>query len=402
MIVMLSRRTSLALALSIALACLGADGPRPASVPAPRTAPPATRPAPAPAAASQAAPALERSLASRLAAMEQAIERRREELAVPGAALVVVQGDRVIYLKGLGLKDRERKLAATPDTRFAIASCTKAFTAMLAVMAQDDGKLRLDDPPRKYLPYFKLADPASDAGVTLRDLLSHRTGLDSEDSSLWYQSGLDREQAIRGAMAAKPVAPLRTAFHYNNLLYSAAGEVVARAEGVSWERLVESRIFAPLGMKSTDTSNAAMQKSPDFALGYSEGRPRVRVPQLDLTNGAPAGAIDSTARDMAQWLRLMLGRGVYRGRRLVSERGFAELYKKHIQMREGVYYCLGWGVKDWHGHATYGHRGGIDGFNSIVSLMPDRKLGMVMLTNVTLSDLTQDAPDIVWEHLVGE
>lgn len=396
---MLSRRTALPLALLLALAGLGAGSAKPGTAPAPRSAPSAVRPAPA---ATLEAQLTGRALDARLAAMEQAFERRREELAVPGASLVVVQGDRVIYLKGLGFKDRERKLPATPDTRFAIGSCTKAFTAMLAVMAQDDGKLRLDDPPRKYLPYFKLADPASDAGVTLRDLLSHRTGLDSEDSSLWYQSGLDREQAIRGAMAAKPVAPLGTAFHYNNLLYSAAGEVVARAEGVSWEGLLERRILAPLGMKSTDSSSLAMQKSPDFALGYSEGRSRVRQPQVDLTNAAPAGAIDSTARDMAQWVRLMLGRGVYRGRRLVSERGFAELTKRHIQIREGAYYCLGWGAKEWHGHETYGHRGGIDGYNSVISLMPDRKLGFVMLTNVTDSDFTKEAPDMVWEHLVGE
>ncbi|HEX8650413.1 MAG TPA: serine hydrolase [Pyrinomonadaceae bacterium] len=342
-------------------------------------------------------------LSTTLASIEKTVDEKRKELGVPGISLVIVKDDRVIYMKGLGLKDVERGLPVTPDTLFAIGSCTKAFTAMAAMMSVDDGKLSLDDSPKKFLPYFKLMDAEADAKITIRDLLSHRSGLAGTDL-LWAPGVLDREEIIRAVAFAKPTARLGEKFQYQNVMFSAAGEVVAKAQDSTWEQVIARRILKPLGMKASNTSIQEMQKASDFSLGYEyivatkEAR---RLPMRDLKSIAPAGAINSSVRDMAAWVRLMLGGGVFEGKRLVSEKSFKELITKQINIAGNIDYGLGWGLAEWNGHKVLQHSGGIDGFNSLVALMPDRKLGVVMLTNVSSSPLGRTVMETVWSNLVG-
>ncbi|HZB46362.1 MAG TPA: serine hydrolase domain-containing protein, partial [Pyrinomonadaceae bacterium] len=383
-------RRSLNLALSAALLFTSASalGPRASAQEAAK-------------AQAAAAPA---DLDAKLAAIEKAVEERRVASGIPGLSLVIVKDDKVIYLKGLGHKDFERKVPVTPDTLFAIGSSSKAFTAMLVAMAADEGKLSLDDSPKKFLPYFKLQDTEADARITLRDLLSHSSGLNRTDLP-WVSGVLNREETIRVAAQAKPTAKLREKFQYQNVMYAAAGEIVGRVEGSTWERLIAERIFKPLGMKGSDTSAAEMQKARDYSYGYvyEEGTKETRrVPMRDLPAIAPAGAINSSARDMAQWLRLMLGGGVFEGKRLVSEKSFAELLKPQMKIAGQVSYGLGWFLREWKGHKVAEHGGNIDGFNAQVALMPDQRLGFVMLTNVSASPLPASAMNVVWSNLVGD
>ncbi|HEY7546423.1 MAG TPA: serine hydrolase, partial [Blastocatellia bacterium] len=239
-----------------------------------------------------------------------------------------------------------------------------------------------------------------DSKITVRDLLHHSSGLDGTDLA-WYTGVLSREEAIRVAGLAKPKAKFREKFQYQNVMYSAAGEVVAHAQKSTWERVITDRLLKPLGMKASDLSVKEMQKSPDFAIGYdiSDKTPH-KLALRDLTNIAPAGAINSNARDMAQWLRLMLGGGVFEGKRLVSERGFNEIVSKHIDMSGGAGYGLGWGVLSFRGHKVLAHSGGIDGFNSYVMLVPDQKLGFCLLTNVSGSPLPVAVRDAVFANLI--
>lgn len=351
--------------------------------------------------AAAAAPA---DLAAKLAAIEKAVEEKRQALGIPGLSLAVVKDDRVIYMKGLGYKDFERKVAVTPDTLFAIGSSSKAFTAMLLAMAADEGKLSFDDSPKKFLPYFKLQDPEADAKITLRDLLSHSSGLNRTDLA-WVSGVLNREEVIRVAAQAKPTAKLREKFQYQNVMYAAAGEVAGRVGGSTWERLISERIFKPLGMKASDTSVPEMQRARDYSFGYvyeEATKETRRVPTRNLPAIAPAGAINSNARDMAQWLRLMLGGGSFEGRRLVSERSFAELVKPQMKVAGKISYGLGWFLRDWHGHQVVEHGGNIDGFNAQVALMPDQRLGFVMLTNVSASPLPAQTMEVIWSNLVGK
>ena len=260
---------------------------------------------------SQAAPG---DTAARVAEIERKFEEQRKEHNVPGASLVVVRDDRVVLLKGAGHRDAARALPATPDTLFAIGSCTKAFTAMAAVISQDEGKLSLDDPPKKHLPYFRLRDPEADAAVKVRDLLSHASGLAGTDIA-WYTGVLTREEVIRAAGRAKPTAKLREKYQYQNVMYSAAGEVGARAQNSTWASVVSHRILRPLGMKATVLSVAEMRKTDNYSLGYEvdAGTKQAReVATRDLTNIAPAGSINSSAREMAEWLRLLDWKTVYK------------------------------------------------------------------------------------------
>ena len=339
-----------------------------------------------------------------LAAIEKAVEQKRQELGIPGVSLVIVKDDKVIYTKGLGVKDVERKLPVTPDTLFAIGSASKAFTGMLAVMSADEGKLSLEDSPKKFLPYFKLRDSDADAKITIRDLLSHRSGLNRTDLAM-VTGVLNRAELIQVAAMAKPTAKLGEKFQYQNVMYAAAGEAIAQSQHSTWDKLIETKIFRPLGMKESDTTVDAMQKSRDFSLGYDYNpttKVTRRLPQRPIPAAAPAGAINSSARDMAQWLRFMLASGVINGKRLVSEKGFNETVSKQMNVGGQVDYGFGWFLRKWNDHKVIEHGGNIDGFNSQVAFMPDQKLGFCLLTNVTASTLGPFTMTTVWRNLVGD
>jgi CubicO group peptidase (beta-lactamase class C family) len=354
--------------------------------------------------AAQAAQEAPAALDAKLAAIEKAVEEGRQKRGIPGLSLVIVKDDRVIYMKGLGYRDFEHKVPVTPDTLFAIGSSTKAFTAMLVAMGADEGKISLDDSPKKFLSYFKLQDPEADAKITVRDLLSHSSGLNRTDLA-WITGVLNREEVIRVAGQAKPTAKLREKWQYQNVMYSAAGECVAKAENSTWESLIKERIFKPLGMRASNLNVPDTLRSPDHSNGYNydeDTKETRELPMRDFPQVAAAGAINSNARDMAQWLRLMLGGGAFEGKRLVSEHSFAELVKPQMKIGGNVNYGLGWMLREWHGHKVAEHGGNIDGFNAQVALMPDQHLGFVMLTNVSASTLPTAAMEVVWSNLVGD
>ncbi|HUK88936.1 MAG TPA: serine hydrolase domain-containing protein, partial [Blastocatellia bacterium] len=317
-------------------------------------------------------------LSAKLAEIESKVESKRKETGVPGLSVAIVKDDRLIFAKGFGMRDVEHSLPVTPDTLMAIGSATKAFTAMAAAISVDQGKLAFDDPPVKYLPYFKLQDPDANSKVTLRDMLSHKTGLASYTDLPWYLGTLNRQEVIRVIGDAKPTAPIRTKFQYNNVMFSAAGEVVAAVQHTSWENVISNLIFKPLGMTSSDTSVKEMQKTADFSRGYAyddDSKTTTLVPTRDITNIAAAGAINSNVKDMSRWVRLILDGGEFEGKRLVSEKSYHELTSTQTPVGPGISYGFGWVLASWNGHPTIWHNGGIDGFHSLVEMMPDQHLG---------------------------
>jgi CubicO group peptidase (beta-lactamase class C family) len=344
--------------------------------------------------------------AAQLAKFEERFEKRRAELGIPGASVVIVKDDQIIYLKGLGYKDFEKKIAVTPDTQFAIGSATKAFTALSVLMSQDEGKMNLDDHPKKYLSYFKINDPETDAKITVRDLLSHSSGLNRTDIAM-VSGKLNREELIRVAGEAKPVAKLREKFGYQNIMFAAAGEAVAKVNKTTWEKYVTERIFKPLGMTNSNLTVKEMQKAKDYSFGYTynpDSKETRQVPTRDILEVAPAGSINSSARDMANWVRFMLNGGQANGKRLVSEAAFAEFIKPQMKITPNgrVNYGLGWFLQDWNGMKVVQHGGNIDGFNALVGLMPEKKIGFAILTNVSGSPLPNEMMGAIWENLVGK
>lgn len=338
-----------------------------------------------------------------LQAIEDKVEARRKELGIPGVSLVIVKDDKIIYIKGLGYKDLENKVAVTPDTQFAIGSATKAFTGLSVLMAQDEGKLSLEDSPKKYLPYFKMYDPDTDKNITIRDLLCHASGLNRTDLAM-VTGKLNRAELIQVAAQAKPTAKLREKFQYQNIMFTAAGEIVATVEKEPYEKFVPQRIFAPLGMNNSSISLSEMKKAKDYSFGYSynfDTKMTEKLPFRDIDQVAPAGSINSSARDMAEWLRFVMNGGSVGGKRLVSEKGYEEWLKPQMKVAGTTSYGFGWFLQNWNGLKVAQHGGNIDGFNSMVAMIPEKKIGFVLLTNVSASSLGNELMSTVWQNLLG-
>jgi len=346
------------------------------------------------------------SLEQRLDRLVDELEQQRQALHIPGMAIAVVNDDEVVLAHGFGVADIEAETPVTPETIFAIGSTTKAFTATLVGMLVDDGEMDWDDPITDYLPYFELDidSPDETAEVAIRDLLSHRTGF--VRMGLLFASGeVPREEVLLAATAAEPWTGFREKFYYSNVMYTAAGVAAAEAAGSDWETLVAERIFEPLGMESTSTSVSRAQADPGLSLGYlwdddleEYGHKSMRP----LDNIAPAGAINSNVLDMAQWLRLQLGRGEYQGRRLINEEQLRETWTSQIEIAGGVDYGLGWMLREWQGQPVVEHGGNTDGFSAEVALLPESDLGFVLLTNASVTPLQQQSINLVWEVLLGE
>lgn len=333
------------------------------------------------------------------AALARDIEALRREHNVAGAAVAIVRDGRIAMLQGLGLRDVERNLPVTPDTSFAIASTTKAFTSMAAAISVDEGRLRLDDHPRRFLPEFKLADPTADQQITIADLMSHTSGVDRNDLS-WMMGQISRPEVLSLLPATQPSAPLRTRMLYNNVMFMTVSEVIARANGMSFEAYLEQRLLRPLGMTGTRQTVATLAAPGDRAHGYAFSRAaagfRPITPNAGMDIVAGAGSLVSSARDMANWLTLLADGGVFQGRRLVSEAGFAQLLTPRIAMQGGGSYGLGWEVYD-NGLATHG--GNQWGFTCQVGFLRAARLGVAVLSNDNASGFPESALEAILSRM---
>ncbi|HEY3132600.1 MAG TPA: serine hydrolase [Acidobacteriota bacterium] len=328
------------------------------------------------------------------AAIDAVVQDTMRAWDVPGASLAIVKDDRVIYLKGFGVRELGSQQPVTPDTLFAIASTTKAFTTTAMAMLVDEGKINWDDPVRKHLEFFRLADPLASENVTLRDLVCHRTGL-SRNDLLWEESPWGREEILRRIGWVKLNRPFRSTYQYNNIMFLAAGEVVGRTSGGSWESFIQSRIFDPLGMSTANFSITQVLKSSDHSSPHRKNKAgKVEaISWVNVDNIGGAGCINASARDMSRWVRFQLGDGIFEGKRLVSSTNLAETHTPQMVIRMDdqamalnpyttqVTYGMGWIIQDYHGQTLISHTGGLNGFRARVVLVPRVKLGMAILTN---------------------
>ncbi len=347
-------------------------------------------------------------LQERLDLLVQRLEMERVAGHIPGMSLVVVKDDKVVRTQGFGFADVGTNRAVDAETIFAIGSSSKAFTSALAGMIQDDGDLDFDDPVTKYLPYFELPiegpDEDGDSIVTLRDLMSHRTGF-TRMTSLWAGSEVPQETILRTATKAEPWAGFREQFLYNNVMFLAAGMATAAAAEGQWSELMAQRIFEPLGMSSTSLSIAEVNADKRLALGYEwnvDTDTYDHKQMRDLVAIGPAGGINSNARDMGQWLRFQLGRGEFEGTRLLSEASLEETWSPNNRIAGEVFYGLGWMLREQRGKRIVEHGGNIDGFGAQVTLFPEENLGYALLTNVTSTPLQQKSISIALDILFAE
>jgi CubicO group peptidase (beta-lactamase class C family) len=313
---------------------------------------------------------------------------------VPGLAIAVVKDDKVVFAKGYGMRELGKPSPVDERTLFAIGSSSKAFTAATVAMLVDEGKLKWDDPATKYLPSLQLYDPYATRELTVRDLLSHRVGLERGDL-LWYASPYDRSEVLRRIRYLKPSSSMRSRFGYQNVMFLAAGQIIPSITGKDWDDFTRERIFVPLGMTATGTSIKTLANSNDVAVPHSKFDDKVEpIAWRNIDNIAPAGSINSNVVDMAQWVRLQLGGGKYQDKQLISSAAIKEMHASQtIIPLEGAMarlypeahflnYGLGWFLSDYRGRKLVEHGGAIDGMRALVAMMPEEKMGVVILTNL--------------------
>ena len=331
----------------------------------------------------------------------------------PGLAIAVVSNDSVVFAKGYGARELGKPEVVDAGTRFAIGSTTKAMTAMALAMLVDDGKVKLDAPVTTYLPTLQLADPYVTRELTVRDLLTHRAGLGNADL-LWANADYTMADITRRISTLKPAYSFRSGFVYQNIMYSLAGDVVAAASGMTWDAFLRTRIFAPLGMTATETRLSTVAGKPNVATPHADIRDTLRVIENRPVDAvAPAGSVWSSVGDMAKWMRFVLDSGRVGGKKLLSEAVYREIFTPQVVAPAATYpptrltrphfftYGLGWFLHDYQGQAVAMHTGSIDGMSAIIGLIPDRRLGVVVLANADHVELRHALMYEVFDRFSG-
>ncbi len=356
-----------------------------------------------------------------LKGLDEFIKAGMQDTKLPGFAVAIVKDDSVILTKGYGTREYGHVAPVDEHTIFPIGSTTKALTATALGMLVDEGKLNWDDRIIDHLPSFQLYDPWVTRHTTIRDALTHRS--DTNPDLLSSVTILTRDEIIDRLRFVKPDGPFRARFSYNNVMYTVAGQVLGAAAGMSWDEFVRQRIFAPLGMKESytnldalwDRSNIApcftcdlshsvhtedARNHGNVSLGHmmTAGGPTAIAPRRYDNIGPAGGELSSSAHDMAQWLKLQVGNGVFNGVRLVRSKSMEEAHSpQNILPAETDYfprngmtpiaYGFGWFLYDYNGTRIVWHSGGVLGFRALVGLLPEKHVGVAILTNCFMAPL---------------
>ncbi|QQL49604.1 serine hydrolase [Mucilaginibacter ginkgonis] len=339
--------------------------------------------------------------------LDNYINRALTNWRIPGAAVCIVKDGRIVMMKGYGIKELGVPTKVDQNTLFMIGSNTKAFTATALATLQADRKLSLDEKVTKYIPEFKLADPLSTQMITVRDLLCHRLGFRTFQGDFTYwTSSLTRNEVMEKMDHVKAPYAFRTKWGYTNAAFLTAGEIIPRVTGKTWEQYIRENIFVPLGMSNTLALSADLPKAINKASAHTitDGR-LIAIPFPQLDNLAPAGAISSSAQDMSKWVMTLLNDGKVGSRQLIPADAIEATRVPQDVVSSGKrltgesffqLYGLGWFLQDYEGKRLVMHDGGVNGFVSSVTLVPEDKLGIIILTN---SDQNELYEALRWEIL---
>ncbi len=344
--------------------------------------------------------------------VDAAIDAALAAWQAPGASVVIVSGDKVLYLAGRGVREKGKADAVTADTIFPLASCSKAFTTTLMAILADEKKLAWDDPVRKHLKTFHLSDPLADGDVRLRDLVSHRTGVAGHDL-LWYRAPWSQKEMVRRVGLLPLNKPFRSAMQYQSIMFIAAGQAAANAAGKPWKELVSQRILQPLGMKDTTLTTTEALKNPNHASPHIQKGDEIAVlPWYEMREPNPAGSINASARDLTPWLQLHLNGGMHDNVRLVSAENLNATHEPQIVIpvdantqqlhpfTQQMSYGMAWVIQDYRGELLVSHAGIIDGFRAHLTLLPKRNLALAVLCNLDKTRLNQAVSNQIVDILI--
>ena len=346
------------------------------------------------------------------------VARVMRQFDVPGVAVAVVKDGRVVLAKGYGVRKLGESTPVDEHTLFGIASNTKAFTATALGILVEEGKLRWDAPVINYLPWFQMYDPFVTREMTIRDLLVHRSGLGlgAGDLMWWPSSTYDRKEIARRLRYIKPATSFRSAYAYDNVLYSVAGEVIEAVSGQAWEDFISTRILARVGMRESNVRHSAAANGGNVATPHAAIDGKVRpIAPFTSDNVNPAGGINASAADIAKWLMVQLDSGkLGDGSRLFSPRTTFELWTIVTPYRVGrlppelaglqasfAGYGLGFEMRDYHGRKIVSHTGGLPGYVSRIAMVPDERLGIAVFTNQESGEAFQALTYRLLDHYLG-
>jgi CubicO group peptidase (beta-lactamase class C family) len=333
------------------------------------------------------------TLEQKLAEIDAYAEKVRDDWNVPGFAVAIVKDDKVVFAKGYGVRTLGKSEKVDENTLFAIASNSKAFTTASLAILIDEKKLNWDDKVSKYLPEFQMSDAYVTREMTIRDLVSHRSGLDTFSGDLlWYETTYSADEVLSRVRYLKPTSSFRSSFGYQNLMFVAAGKVIEKVSGKPWAQFVRERILTPLGMSRTTTSVKDLKDN--FATPHNESGGSLRALHHGNVDAADAAAgLNSSVREVANWLRLQLGRGTFEGKQIFTRERSAEMWAQNTILGVNPFpakeaptklfsgYGLGWFLNDYRGRKMVSHGGGLDGMISQTAMLPEENLGVVVLTN---------------------
>jgi CubicO group peptidase (beta-lactamase class C family) len=315
---------------------------------------------------------------------------------VPGVSVAVVQADQVTLARGYGARTLAQPGPVDEHSLFGIASISKTFTAVALAMLVDEGRLAWDDRVSRYLPDFRLTDDFASREITVRDLLCHRCGLrEVSGGTIWYASDLSRAEVVRRLRFLPVQSSFRSSFAYQNVTFLVAGEVLRAVTGQTWDEFVTTRIFTPLGMTRSTTSIPALETRANIATPHARIHGQVQpVPIRSHDNVGPAASINTSACELAQYARLHLNSGEFAGERLLSAERYADLWSPHTPIPIGAVepafapwqptwmaYGLGWYLRQVNGRRLVSHSGGVDGYRTLLTLVPEERLGVIVLSN---------------------
>lgn len=350
--------------------------------------------------------------AAMIAEIDQYIQKVQRDWEVPGIAVAVVQGDKVLLSRGYGVCDINTKHPVDDQTLFAIASNSKAFTAAAIGILVDEGKLNWDDRVIKHLPNFQMPDPWTTREMTVRDLLCHRSGMDTFSGDLlWYDTNYTPDQIIERIRFLKPVSSFRSRYGYQNLMYITAGKIIEKASGQSWAEFVRDRILQPLGMNRTTTTIKDIKDNYASPHNKSAGTVLRALPLGDVDNSWGACGLNASVSDLAKWMQMQLAAGKVGDKQIISDKQLHNMWQPWMvlqqppeaprqPMKNFQAYGLGYFLMDWYGHKVVNHSGGLDGMISQLAIVPSLNLGVVVLTN-SESSASRFIRDRVLECFMG-
>jgi CubicO group peptidase (beta-lactamase class C family) len=338
--------------------------------------------------------AQEPDVSKKLEGFDAYMDQLLKDWNTPGIGVGVVINDKLVFAKGYGYRDYGQKLPFTPTTLCPIASNSKLFTAVAAGMLVEQGKLTWDKPVRDAVPTVQFYNDQLNNNVTLRDMLSHRTGVTRHDL-IWFKSPFTRKELFEKLKYLEPQQPMRETFLYNNLMFSAAGYIIELKSGKTWEKYVRENIFEPLDMNTSTYTIADMLKLPDHGVPYREKRDSFELYQIsyyeDTEGVAPAGAIISNINELSHWLVALMNDGNYNGKQVLPPNVLKATLQPAIGLPNALGEALGyWEVLNpdygmgrqtasYRGHLMTFHGGDLPGFHSQVSFLPNEKIGVIVL-----------------------